>query len=261
MNASKKVLIGVGMTLGLPIILVLLWWLSTALSPNFFVPTPGELIVTFFKTWFGPAFWEDVLPSIGRFLLGVLAAIVVGILAGVLIGLNRTLRDLTEPVFEFFRALPAPALIPALLLLFGPTDAEKIFLIALASVWPVLLNTIEGVRAADPVQSETCRSYDITGFNRVRFQVLPAAAPQIVAGVRQSLPIGLILMVISEMFATTSGLGFSIIQFQRQFAIPEMWSGILVLGLLGYAVAIIFRAFERRILRWYHGLKDLENAA
>ncbi|GAA3756349.1 ABC transporter permease [Microbacterium kribbense] len=257
----KKLITGIGFVLGLPIILILLWWLSTLLSPNFFVPAPGELVTTFFRVWFGPAFWEDVLPSIGRFAVGVIAAIVLGILLGVLIGLNRTLRSITEPVFEFFRALPAPALIPALLLLFGPTDAEKIFLIALASIWPVLLNTIEGVRAADPVQNETSRSYGIYGFNRVRYQILPSAAPQILAGVRQCLPIGLILMVISEMFATTSGLGFSIIQFQRRFAIPEMWSGILVLGLLGYAVAIIFRVFERRMLRWYHGLKDLENAA
>nr|WP_274636159.1 ABC transporter permease subunit [Microbacterium bovistercoris] len=257
----KKVLSGIAFTLGLPIILILLWWLATAVSTNFFVPTPGELVTTFFRVWFGPAFWEDVLPSLGRFSLGVIAAIVVGILLGILIGLNRTLRSITEPVFEFFRALPAPALIPALLLLFGPTDAEKIFLIALASVWPVLLNTIEGVRAADPVQNETSRSYGIHGFNRVRYQILPSAAPQILAGVRQALPIGLILMVISEMFATTSGLGFSIIQFQRRFAIPEMWSGILVLGLIGYAVAIIFRVVERRLLRWYHGLKDIENAA
>jgi len=81
------------------------------------------------------------------------------------------------------------------------------------------------------------------------------------AGIRQCLPIGLILMVISEMFNTTAGLGFAIIQFQRTFAIPEMWSGILVLGLLGYGVAVVFRIFERRILRWYHGLKDLENAS
>lgn len=257
----KRALTGLGFTIGLPMILVLLWWLSTVLSPSFFVPAPTELVTTFFQVWFGPAFWQDVLPSIGRFALGVIAAIVIGILLGILIGLNRTLRAITEPVFEFFRALPAPALIPALLLLFGPTDGEKVFLIALAAIWPVLLNTIEGVRAADPVQNETSRSYGISGYNRVRFQILPGAAPQILAGVRQALPIGLILMVISEMFATTSGLGFSIIQFQRRFAIPEMWSGILVLGLIGYAVAIVFRVVERRLLRWYHGLKDLENAA
>ncbi|QEW01123.1 ABC transporter permease subunit [Microbacterium caowuchunii] len=256
----RKVLVGVAYTLGLPAILVILWWISTLVAPNFFVPMPDELIGDFFGLWFGPRLFADVLPSIGRFLAGVAIAIAAGVLLGLLIGLNRTLRALTEPVFEFFRALPAPVLVPPLLLIIGPNDLMKVVVIALAAVWPVLLNTVEGVRAADPVQSDTSRSYGISGFNRVRHQVLPSAAPQILAGVRQSLPIGLILMVISEMFAPTGGLGAAIIRFQRTYAIPEMWSGILLLGIIGFLVAVIFRALERRILRWYYGLKDIENA-
>lgn len=257
----NKLLSGIGFALGLPIILIALWWIGTIVSPNFFVPTPPELVATFVETWIGPRIWIDILPSIGRFLAGVTIAIVSGIVLGVIVGLNPTLRSFTEPVFEFFRALPPPVLIPVLLLLFGTTDAMKIGIIALAAVWPVLLNTVEGVRAADSVQSDTSRSYGIAGFKRVRYQVLPGASPQIFAGVRQSLPIGLMLMIISEMFASSSGLGFSVIQFQRRFAIPDMWSGILVLGLLGLTVAVIFRFVERRVLRWYHRLKDLENAA
>jgi len=256
----KKTLIGAAYALGLPIILVLLWWISTIVSPNFFVPTPAELFTTFFEVWIGERIWLDILPSLGRFAIGAIIAIALGVIVGVLVGLNRDLRAFTEPVFEFFRALPPPVLIPVLMLLVGVSDEMKIFVIVLGSVWPVLLNTIEGVRAADPVQNDTSRSYGIHGFSRVRYQVLPGASPQILTGVRQALPIALILMVISEMFASSSGLGFSIVQFQRRFAIPEMWSGILVLGLIGIAVSFVFRFVERRILRWYHGLKDLENA-
>jgi ABC-type nitrate/sulfonate/bicarbonate transport system permease component len=256
----NKTLVSVAYALGLPAILILLWWLSTVLAPSFFIPTPGDLIITFFQTWFGPRLWMDVLPSLARFALGVVIAIVAGIILGVLIGLNRDLRALTEPAFEFFRALPPPVLIPVLMLIVGINDAMKVFVIVLAAIWPVLLNTIEGVRAADAVQTDTSRSYGIHGFSRVRYQILPSAAPQILAGIRLALPIGLILMVISEMFASSSGLGFTIIQFQRMFAIPEMWSGVLVLGLIGYGVSAVFRVVERRILRWYHGLKELENA-
>lgn len=257
----KQSLKGVLFTLGLPVLLVVVWWISTLANDSFFVPTPRELVEKFWSTWIGPRIWLDVLPSVLRFAVGAAIAIVGGILLGLLVGLSRNLRALTEPVFEFFRALPPPVLIPVLMLIFGPTDWMKVFIIVLAAIWPVLLNTVEGVRAADSVQSDTSRSYGITGFNRVRYQVLPAATPQIFTGIRQSLPIGLMLMIISEMFASTSGLGFSVIQFQRSFAIPEMWSGILVLGLLGYLVAVIFRFVERRVLRWYHRLKDLENAA
>lgn len=257
----KKTLAGLGYTLGLPIILIALWWISTITSSSFFVPTPPDLATTFVEEWFGPRLWEDVLPSVARFFAGAVIAIVAGVLLGVIVGLNRTLRDLTEPVFEFFRALPPPVLIPVLMLLFGVSDWMKIMVIVLGAIWPVLLNTVEGVRAADSVQSDTSRSYGIHGFNRIRYQILPSASPQIFTGVRQALPIGLMLMIISEMFASTAGLGFTVIQFQRRFAIPEMWSGILVLGLLGYLVAVIFRFVERRVLRWYHRLKDLENAA
>jgi ABC-type nitrate/sulfonate/bicarbonate transport system permease component len=123
------------------------------------------------------------------------------------------------------------------------------------AVWPVLLNTVEGVRAVDEVLSDTSRCYGITGWARLRRLVLPAASPQIVAGMRQALSISIILMVISELFGSTNGLGFSIIQFQRSFAIPEMWSGILLLGLLGFVLSLLFQFFERRSLRWYHGLR------
>ncbi|QXQ10138.1 ABC transporter permease [Paeniglutamicibacter sp. Y32M11] len=255
-----KTLKSVGFLLGLPIILLLWWWLATSGAPNFFAPTPAKLLTTFVETWIGERLITDVLPSIMRLVIGVLAAIVLGIVLGLAVGLNRTMRAVTEPVFEFFRALPPPVLVPVLMLLVGINDGMKIAVIISGCIWPVLLNTIEGVRSIDPVQNETSRSYGISGFARIRYQILPSATPTIMAGVRQALSIGLILMVISEMFASSSGLGFTIVQFQRSFAVPEMWSGIVVLGLIGVALSFIFQAVERRVLRWYHGLKEVENA-
>ncbi|KQY97625.1 nitrate ABC transporter permease [Microbacterium sp. Root53] len=251
----------IAFTLGLPIALIAIWYVATLGATSIFVPKPVPLVAEFFETWIGDRLLTDVVPSLSRFALGTGVAIALGVLVGLLVGLSRGVRAFTEPVFEFFRAVPPPVLIPVLGLLIGVDDSMKITVIALGAIWPVLLNTIEGVRATDSVQTETSRSYGIHGFNRVRYQILPSAAPQILAGVRQSLPIGIILMVISEMFFSSSGLGFSIIQFQRRFAVPEMWSGILVLGLIGFAVSMLFQVVERRILRWYHGLKDLENAS
>jgi len=170
----KKAVVWIAFTFGLPAILISLWWIVTAISPNFFFPNPGEILVTFFETWFGPRLWLDVLPSILRFGVGVVIAMVLGVVIGVVVGLNRDLRSLTEPTFEFFRALPAPVLIPPLLLLIGPNDAMKIFIIALASIWPVLLNTVEGVRAADSVQNETSRSYGIRASGGCASRFCPA---------------------------------------------------------------------------------------
>ncbi|WP_105567604.1 ABC transporter permease [Microbacterium halophytorum] len=257
----RKALIALAYALGLPIVLVLIWYVATLGATNPFVPKPLVLVETFAETWFGDRISNDILPSLARFVVGTGLAIVIGIILGLAVGLSRGLRAYTEPVFEFFRALPPPVLIPILALILGATDGMRISVIVLGAVWPVLLNTIEGVRSADEVQTETSRSYGITGWGRIRHQVLPSAAPQIMAGVRQALPIGIILMVIGEMLYSTAGLGYSITQFQRQFAVSQMWSGILLLGLLGFVVSLLFKLVERRVLRWYHGLKDLENAS
>ncbi|KRE22467.1 ABC transporter permease [Agromyces sp. Soil535] len=244
--------------IGLPLILVTLWWAATVGGTSFFVPTPGQLIETFVETWIGPRFWEDVLPSLGRLFTGLFWAIVLGVVIGVAIGSFRAIRQILEPLLEFFRAIPPPVLVPLLMLIIGVNDQMKVVVIISGAIWPILLNTVEGVRATDEVMRETSRSYQIGGRFRLRYLVLPAAAPQILTGVRQSLSIGLILMVISEMFASSSGLGFTIVQFQRSFAVPEMWSGILLLGLIGLGLSAVFRLIERRILRWYHGLREVQ---
>jgi ABC-type nitrate/sulfonate/bicarbonate transport system permease component len=249
-----------GYALGLPVLLVLLWWGYTLVSSNFYVPEPGEFVTTFADVWFGERFFDDVLPSIGRLLVGLALSILLGVVAGLVIGSVRWLRSLLEPVLEFFRAIPPPVLVPVLMLLIGVNDQMKVVVIVLGSVWPVLLNTIEGVRSVDPVMTETARSYGVDGWSRFVHLVIPAAGPQMMAGIRQALSIGLILMVISEMFASSSGLGFTIVQFQRSFAIPEMWSGIAVLGLIGVVLSFVFQRVERKVLAWYRGLKEVENA-
>jgi ABC-type nitrate/sulfonate/bicarbonate transport system permease component len=259
MSTLKNALVQVGYVVVLPALLVLAWWLATRDTTNFYVTTPGELWTTFLDTWFGGTFTASVLPSVMRFVIGTGVAIVLGIALGVPIGQMRWLRRYTEPLFEFFRAIPPPVLVPVLMLLVGVNDSMKLLVIVSGAIWPVLLNTVEGVRALDPVLGDTSRTYGISGVARLRYVVLPAAAPQIVTGIRQSLSIGLILMVISEMFASSSGLGFTIVTFQRTFAVPEMWSGVLLLGLIGFAVSLVFQFCERRVLRWYHGQREAQH--
>jgi len=244
--------------IGLPVLLIALWWLLTLGPTNFFVPKPLKLVETFWTVWASDRLWTDFLPSIVRLFIGLAASIVLGVVLGVLIGTYRWLRSFTEPMLEFFRAVPPPVLVPLLMLLIGINDQMKIVVIIAGAIWPVLLNTVEGVRAVDPVLSDTSLTYRITGFARLRYLVLPGASPQIMAGVRQCLSIGLILMVISEMFGSSSGLGFTIVLFQRGFAIPEMWSGIAVLGLIGIGLSFVFRDVEGRVLGWYHGLREMQ---
>ncbi|MDO5493198.1 MAG: ABC transporter permease [Nesterenkonia sp.] len=195
----------------------------------------------------------DVLPSIGRLLTGYFLALVLGVALGTMIGLSRTLRAFSEPVLEFFRAIPPPVMVPILMLFFGIGTGMKIIVITLGAVWPILLNTVEGVRSVDEVLRDTSRVYRLGRLTQLRTVVLRAASPQIVTGARQALSIAIILMVISEMFAAHNGLGFTIVQFQRSFALPQMWTGIILLGLVGVVLSMIFRLIERPVLFWYLG--------
>ncbi|WP_127503758.1 ABC transporter permease [Actinoplanes solisilvae] len=248
----------VAYVLGLPVVLFAAWFLLSSGSESFYAPPLRTILASFADTWTLDRLRADVLPSLLRLAAGYAVAGVLGVAIGITIGLNRRVRATVEPVLEFFRALPPPVLVPIIMLFAGIGDSMKIIVIALGCVWPILLNTVEGVRAVDSIQIDTARAYGISGPSRIRQVILPAASPQIAAGLRQALSIAIILMVISEMFASSNGLGFTIVQFQRSFAIPEMWSGIILLGLLGFTLSLLFRLAEGRALRWYHGLREAQ---
>lgn len=239
----------------LPLVLIGVWWVASAVTGLYYLPTPGEIAATFVEVWGAERLAADVLPSIGRLIGGFTLGSVLGVALGVVLGLSARLRAVLEPVLEFFRAIPPPVLVPLLMLFVGVNTTMKLAVIVSGCIWPILLNTIEGVRAVDPVLIDTCRCYGIRGRRWMTTLVLRSASPQIMAGMRQGLSIAIILMVISEMFASSSGLGYTIIQFQRSFAIPEMWSGILLLGLLGFGLSVLFGLAERRVLYWYNGVR------
>lgn len=241
--------------LALPVILVTIWWIASANADSFFFPPLSEILAAFGPAWFEGRLLTDVLPSLGRLLIGYLLAVIVGVCLGTAIGLSARLRAYAEPVLEFFRAIPPPVMIPVLMLFFGIGNEMRVFVIAMGALWPILLNTVEGVRSIDEVLRDTARVYRLRKSTRLLTLVLRGASPQIITGARQSLSIAIVLMVISEMFAARDGLGFSIVQFQRSFAMPEMWTGIIMLGLLGVALSLIFRAVERPVLAWYYGLR------
>jgi ABC-type nitrate/sulfonate/bicarbonate transport system permease component len=244
----------------LPVVLVTGWWVLTADSTSFYMPPLRDVFTRFPEVWTLERIRQDVVPSVLRLGTGYLIALALGVAFGVLIGSARRLRGFLEPVLEFLRAVPPTVLVPVFMLFAGLGDTMKVLVIVSGAVWPILLNTIEGVRSTDSVMTETARSFAVSRSERLRYLVLPAASPRIMAGVRQSLSIALILMVISELAYSSSGLGYQIVYFQRNYLIAEMWSGILLLGLIGILLATVFGLVERRVLRWYHGIKEVERA-
>jgi ABC-type nitrate/sulfonate/bicarbonate transport system permease component len=254
-SARNERLLATGLEVTVPILVLVLWGVLSAGSETYYFPPLTDILTTFKDTWLFERVGSDVVPSLERMAAGYGIAVVVALVAGLLLGLSPRARRAAAPIVEFLRAIPPPALLPFAILVIGVGASMKIFIIAFVCLWPILLNTIDGVMSVDPTLRETSRVYGISGRDRIFGVVLPAASPQIFAGMRTSVSLALILMVISEMVASTNGIGYFVLQSQRTFAIPEMWSGILLLGILGYAINGAFVLIERRVLRWHRGAR------
>jgi len=248
----------------LALALLVLWEVAARAVPTLFFPPFSTIALTFSATWLSSdpltLFTSEVardhaIPSMLRFFAGYGAAALMGITFGVVLGHWRTAGAFFNPLIRFGMSIPATALLPIAILLFGITSAMNIALIAVACLWPILINTLDGVRSIDTTWLQTARSLRL---NRVRYfsaVVLPAASPSILAGMRISVGIGLILIVGSEFYAATEGIGYFLVISQRLFRLPELWATVLLLALIGIALNVIFTLIEHRLLRWHYGAR------
>lgn len=241
----------------MPVGLVAAWWWTSAGSTNYLYPPLAEIVESLRDDWIAERLGSDLVPSLGRFAAGYLIAATVGVAAGTLIGLAPRLRLSTLPVTEFARSVPSPLLLPFALVLFGIGNGSKVALIALGSVWPVLLNTVDGVRGVDPEVRDVARSLGISRRLQISRVILPAASPKIAAGLRVALSVALVLMIVSEMKGGTNGLGFRIRSAQRSFDTPDAYAGVIVIGAVGILLNLSFVTLERRIMRWHRGARGL----
>lgn len=246
----------------LPILIVAVWWFTSETSPGLYYPPLSKIIDEIVGQWiFGPRLTHDLLPTMSNFFIGLAIAVIGGTVIGTILGLNPVLRAFLAPIINFLRSLPSPALIPIVLVLFGLTPAMNIALIAIGSIWPTLLNTIDGVRSLDPQVRDMVRSYRFGNWQRIQQVVLPNAGPQIVAGYRVTLQISIILIVVSEMVGAARGLGYYVREAQQLFDVVGTWAGTIMLGLFGYILITIFVVIERRVLRWQIRMREATGAA
>ncbi len=241
--------------LGLATLLALLvaWELASRtrlLNPQFFPPVT-DILGTFFSLWANNVFPEHLAATLRRMAAGYGAAAVLGIGLGLVMGRWQGVYDLFEPIVEFARPMPPVALIPVLILLLGIGDDMKIAIVVFASVFPILLNTVDGVRSVHPTLIDVARTFHFTEADRLRKVIFPAALPQIVAGLRISLAIALIVALVSEMIGATQGLGYFVLQAQRSLRIRDMYAAIVMLALLGFTLNGLFLLAESRVLAWH----------
>ena len=239
---------------------VLLWqlWASGHHSP--FFPPPSTILDRMYHLWFsGPAahiFFtanatSNLLPSIWRTLAGLAIATVIGVPLGVALGRSRAASEYLEPLLQFGRALPVVTMAPVFLALFKIGTQMEVATIAFGTVWPILLNTIDGAASVDPVQVETATAFRLSRAQRLTQLIIPSALPKIFTGFRLSLSLALILMVFSELVGSSNGIGYEMLNAQNSFDMVELWSTIVLLGILGYLLNELLAGTERLVLSWH----------
>ena len=212
---------------------IVFWELVTRRLEDTDFPPPTTIVSRMYELWFsGPAarlFLTDdamanILPSLGRMFSGWILASLIGVVLGVLLGRSQVATDYVSALIEFGRAIPPPLLLPLFLVLFQAGLQMQLAAIVSGVIWPVLLNSMDGARAVDRTYTETAIVFGLSRAQRLGRIVIPAASPKIFAGLRLSLSLALILMVISEVFGSTDGIGYQLLrgtaQLRHRCAVP-----------------------------------------
>lgn len=254
-GSGMSVLSVVVLRLAVPVLIIAAWWgISVTEITGLFVPAPHEAVLTFWDEFItGNAMIAHTIPSLIRALSGLGIAIVLGIAIGVLLGTSTLLTGLFQPLVHLGRSLPSPALLGVFFFLFGVGDAPKVFLIAFAVVWPILLNTIDGVGAVGETRGQAAQVFRIPTHRVLTHIVLPGASPKIFAGIRTSMSYSLIMMIISELQRSENGLGYLLIQSQRNFDFATFFAVLTMLVIIGVVFNLVFKFIERRVLAWHIG--------
>jgi ABC-type nitrate/sulfonate/bicarbonate transport system permease component len=198
------------------VVLVAIWELLTRDGSETYFPAPTAIVSAMRQSWFsGPVAHlfltdkaiDDFSTSLSHLFTAWIVASLIGIVLGVALGRSPTAAEYLDPLLQLGRAMPPVTLIPFFIIVFHVGTSMQVATIAFGVIWPVLLNTIDGARTVDSLQLDTAKVFGITGWMRLQQLILPAAAPKIFAGLRVSLSFALILMVVSELIGSTSGIG------------------------------------------------------
>jgi sulfonate transport system permease protein len=231
----------------------LLFWQVAAtqgwINPTIFPPL-DTIIAALWNSLTSGAYLDDIAISLQRSGLAYGAAILFGIPLGLFMGQIKPVEQALDPILQFFRQTSALALYPVFILLLGLGEASKVFVIFWATLFPILLATIGGVKEVDRKLVEMAQTFGAARLTIFRRIILPAAVPAIFVGLRLSATTALLLLIAAEMIGANKGLGFQVMNAQYNFQIPQMFAAIILLALLGLAANALLVALQRRLCRW-----------
>ncbi|MGW8377144.1 ABC transporter permease [Streptomyces sp. ODS28] len=220
------------------------------LADRTFLPPFSEVAAAWWELLVEGQLLEDAQASLGRSLAGFALAVLVAVPLGLLIGWYRPVADFLSPLLELFRNTAALALLPVFVLLLGIGETSKVSIVLYACTWPVLLNTISAVRTVDPTLLRLAASLNLPPLRLFQKVIVPASVPVIFTGIRLAGATAILVLVAAEMVGAKAGLGFLINNSQFNFAIPQMYAGILTISAVGVGFNQLLVLLERRVSSW-----------
>lgn len=233
----------------LPLALLLIVWQIVQPGPSPYFPGPVEWWAAGLRLANSAHLSAAFLSTAWTFVLGLALAIVIGSVLGVMIGASPGLDRALQPLLEFMRAIPPPAIVPVAGLLIGYNEPMKLLVVVLAALWPILLNTAAAVRQIDPLLMEVARSFRLSIWQTAWRITLPSIVPALLLGIRVAIPLTIILALLVEMLTSLPGMGSLMIQSQRNFQSSEVYALLVLVGLFGLVVNNAFLVIESAILR------------
>ena len=236
----------------LPVALLLGWQLASQLGwlSSRILPEPWAVAKAFWSLAESGELWLHLKTSLWRATVGFGIGAGLGLLLGLLTGSFRHAETLLDTTLQMVRNIPALALIPLVILWFGIDETAKLFLLAVGVFFPVYLNTFHGIRSADQGLIEMARSYGLSGWPLYRDVILPAAMPSILVGVRFSLGLVWVLLIVAETISAQAGIGYMTMNAREFLQTDVVLVGILLYALLGKLADLFSRRLEKHCLRW-----------
>ncbi len=236
-----------------PIIILATWWSVTELKivNPILLPRVDDTLSRFFYLLISGKAMPDLCATVYRTILGFSIASFFGTIAGLIIGKYAKVYKTFEAVIDFFRSLPATAMFPLFLLIFGIGDASKIAIAIFISFWIVLLNSAYGVLQSSKIRTKVAKTLGATDWQIFRDITVMEALPQIFIGLRTAISLSLIVIVVSEMFiGSSSGIGQKIYDSYLTYETVNLYAWLLIVGLIGYILNKFFVLIEKKTLHW-----------
>jgi len=236
---------------GVIILALLVWWCASAMLPAGIVPGPLDTFGTLVALTTTVPFWGAVAETVWSFGVSLVLCIVIGVPLGLAIGSSRIATQSTRLVFDFLRTIPPIAILPLVLLVFGPTFEMVVVVVALGAIWPILIQAVYAAGQGEALLKDMAASFRIPRAWYVTRIFLPGALPFVMTGVRVGTTVCLLLTITAELLGGAPGVGAEIAEAQVALDNPQMYAYVMVAAILGLLVNLGFWAVQRRLLHWH----------